>query len=370
MSREETKVKSFKAIISVLSAVIIVLSCMFVPAYACKAMGRKAASVSEGIEALRDQFEKFQGPEKNGYALDARFYSPVGNNDSTKYPIVIFLHGIGHGDYEGSQLDDSFMPFWSSAEFQSRFSDAGGAFILLPRAPEDSKAYWNESFVEPLRALLDAFIEEHKDNVDTTRIAITGSSAGGGMCWHMLEAFPDFFSCAFPLASTVTPSTDTIKAAKSTAIWILASEKDPVVNYKTSTLKIWKKIVEYNDNPQNCRLSTFQKVYKPDGEPASDNHHLATVITYDLHTTDEGLYPELETIDGLGNVLDLTSPNGIITWISSIHSGNSGEASEGGTGNLKYNFLTKIANFLQNKLYYVVHLVQTALGLKDDPLKV
>jgi predicted peptidase len=355
--------KTAKKIIAFLTVAVILISCMGLPSYAYGYRKKTALSVSEGIEALRGQFESFTGPKKNGYALDSKFYSPVGKNDKTKYPIVIFLHGIGHGDYEGSQLDDSLMPYWSSCEFQSRFDDAGGAFILLPRAPEDQKTYWNEGFIEPLRALIDTFIAEHKDNVDTTRIAVTGSSAGGGMVWLMLEAFPGLFSCAFPLASTVTPSKDTIKSAAGTAIWILASQKDPVVNYNFSTLKIWKNVIKTNNNPQNCRLSTFQKVYKPDGEPASDNHHLATVITYDLHTIDEGVYPDVETIDGNGNVLDLTSPNGIITWISSIHSDYDGTPSEGHTGNLNYSLWTRICNAYQDWLYSVVHVFQIALGL-------
>ena len=355
--------KSMRRILAVITAALIIVSCLCLPSYAGRYTSKKALPLSKGLDALKGQFESYYGPRANGYALDCKFYSPVGKNDKTKYPIVIFLHGIGHGDYEGKQLEDSSMPYWSSAEFQARFSDAGGAFILLPRCPEQNKEYWNEGFIEPLRALLDAFIEEHRDNVDTTRIAVTGSSAGGGMCWLMLEAFPGFFSCVIPLASTVTPSTDVIKAAKGTAIWIIASQKDPVVNYNFSTLKIWKKVLKYNDHPENCRLSTFQNVYKPDGEPASDNHHLAEVITYDLHMHGEKSYPELETIDGCGNVVDLTSPNGLITWISSIHSGFDGSRSDRPTGDLNYSLWTRIQNGWQNYLYSIVRIFQIALGL-------
>ena len=358
------KMKKCKILISILLALLIILP------YTASGLAaddgyraKQALSVTEGIEALRGQFESGYGPEAGGVSLDYKFYSPVGENDTTKYPIVMFLHGIGHGDYEGSQLDDSDMPYWSSAEFQARFSDAGGAFILLPRAPEEKKQYWGESFVEPLKALLDDFIATHAENVDTTRIAVTGSSAGGGMCWTMLEAFPGFFSCAFPMASTVTPDTDVIKAAKSTAIWVLASQKDPVVNYRLSTLKVWNKILKYNNHPENCRLSTFQNVYLPDGVTrASDNHHLASVITYDLHTHDEGLYPELETIDGSGNVVDLTSPNGLITWISSIHSDYDGTATKG-TGNIDITKFSSFMNAWQNWIYYIVHIFQRMLGL-------
>lgn len=323
---------------------------------------KETLSVSAGAKALRGEFDSGVGPKTKGYALDYKYFSPVGENDDTKYPIVIFLHGIGHGDYVGSQLDDSDMAYWASTEFQARFDDAGGAFILMPRSPEEKLIYWGEGLIEPLRALIDDFIAQHKDNVDTTRIAITGSSAGGGMVWFMLEAYPQYFSAAFPIASTKTPVRSEVKDAHETAIWLIASKKDPIVNYAFSTLKIWDDIVETNDHPENCRLSSFSTVYNPDGKKSSDNHHLANVITYDLHTHDEGIYPDVETVDGLGNVVDLTSPNGLISWISSIHSDYDGTPASG-TGEFFMTIFSHIIHFLRNGMLFGVHIIQEILGL-------
>ena len=77
---------------------------------------KPALSKSAGIEALRDEFESDVAPEVGGHALDYCYYSPVGENDDTKYPLVIFLHGIGHADYPAYQLNDSDMPYWASSE--------------------------------------------------------------------------------------------------------------------------------------------------------------------------------------------------------------------------------------------------------------
>lgn len=323
---------------------------------------KEALSVSDGIEALRGQFEAGKAPKDGLYSLDYRYYSPVGTEDTNKYPLVIFLHGIGHGDHEGSQLNDSDMPYWSSKEFQARFDNAGGAFILLPRAPEEYNLYWSEDFIKPLRALIDDFIAQHKDNIDTTRIAITGSSAGGGMVWFLLEAFPYYFASAFPIASTETPTSTVVKRAADTSIWIIASEKDPIVNYQTNTLHIWNMIKKYNNNVSNCRLSTFGTVYNPDGTKSSDNHHLAGVITYDLHMHGELNYPDLETIDGNGNIVDITSPNGLIKWISNTYSDYDGTPSEG-TGEMYYNVFERVIAALRNGVFHVVHIIQVILGL-------
>ena len=91
---------------------------------------KTALPTSAGIGALRSEFSEAVADEAGGYALDYCYYSPVGQNDTSKYPVVIFLHGIGHGDYPGSQLEDSYMPYWASKELQSRFT-SGGAFIVL-----------------------------------------------------------------------------------------------------------------------------------------------------------------------------------------------------------------------------------------------
>ena len=344
-----------KKVLSIILAIVLIA--VSIPACAFAAP-KKPLSLSAGIEALRGQFQSGIGPKTDGYALDYEYYSPAGKIDNNKYPLVIFLHGIGHGGYVGSQLADSDMPYWTSSELQARFSE-GGAYILLPRAPEEKIDFWGESLIEPLHALIDDFIKTHK-NVDTTRISITGSSQGGAMVWYMLDAYPEYFATAFPLASTKTPTTSILKTSSATAIWLIASKKDPIINYELATMPTWRNICKYNDHPENCRLSSLGTVYNPDGSKSSDNHHLAKVITFDLHTLNGGLYPEMTTVNGDGKTLDLTSPKGLIKWISSVHSDFDGITESSST---RVNFITKIVEAIRNVGLQVVHIVQVILGL-------
>jgi len=324
--------------------------------------GRKEAlPTSAGIQALRDEFESDVAPEAGGYALDYAYYSPVGENDNTKYPLVIFLHGIGHADYVDSQLDDSDFPYWASSELQSRF-DEGGAFILLPRAPEDELVYWSTSLIESLRAVIDDVIAKHGDNIDTTKIFIGGSSAGGEMTWNMAISFPEYFAGIFPIASTGTVTTNDVKKCADVAIWMISSKLDPVVNYKMVTLPLWNNVCKYNSNPEKCRLSSFSAVTEPAGNSASDNHHLAKVVTYDLHMLDGSTYPDVITETVNGEEIKLEGSEGLISWMNSISSEYDGTPGEE-SGNTTVTFITRFFNLFRNGFLKVVNIFQRLLGL-------
>lgn len=320
---------------------------------------KKALPLSAGLEALRGQFESGVADESNGYALDYCYYSPVGERDKEKYPIVIYLHGIGHGTSAGSQLADSTMATWASAELQSRWTDTGGAFILLPRCPEDKMQYWNKSFTDPIRTLIDCFIEEHSENVDTTRIFIGGSSAGGEMTWDMAIEYPEYFAGIFPLAATGTRSAEDIVVASDVSVWVFASQLDPLVNYSMNVMPQWEKISKYSSNPANCRLSTFTEVLNPDGSKGDSNHRLYTTIMYDLFTEDGSVYPNVTTIDGNGKTVKIEGENGIISWMSNTHSNFDGTASDKDT---PMGIIEMILVPLKNIIFKIANIIQRLLG--------
>lgn len=349
-----------KKIIALIMAVLMCTLPMSVSA--AKTSNRKnALPTSSGIQALRDEFESDVAPESGGEALDYAYYSPVGENDDTKYPLVIFLHGIGHADYVDAQLDDSDFPYWASSEMQSKF-DEGGAFILLPRAPEHKLVYWNTTLIEPLRAVIDDMIAKHGDNIDTTKIFIGGSSAGGEMTWNMAIAFPEYFAGIFPIAATGTVTSADVQKCSDIAIWMISSKLDPVVNYTMVTLPLWSMVCNSNSNPENCRLSSFSSVTEPAGNAASDNHHLAKVVTYDLHMLDGSTYPNVTTENGNGEEIKLEGNEGLISWMNSVSSDFDGTPGEK-SGNISVSFFTYIVAFFRNIGLKLVNIVQRILGL-------
>lgn len=345
--------KLIKKFLCVLMAVCLMATPLVLNTYA-KDRTKQALPLSAGLTALRNQFE-------TGYAdeLDYCYYSPAGENDKEKYPVVIYLHGIGHGSSVGSQLADSSMATWASAELQERWTDTGGAYILLPRCPEDEMEYWNSSLIEPLRNLIDCFIEEHGENVDTTRIFIGGSSAGGEMTWDMAIAYPEYFAGIYPLAATGTRSEADIEKCKDVSIWVFASERDPLVNYSLNVIPQWKKICAYNSNPANCRLSTFTEVLNPDGTKGDSNHRLYTTIMYDLFTVDGSSYPNVTTKNGKGLTVSIVNGKGIISWMCNTHSDFDGIPTSGGS---IPSVIDVIIIPLRNFIFRILNIIQRILG--------
>lgn len=319
---------------------------------------RAALPLSAGLDALRGQFKTAVADESDGYALDYAYYSPAGKNDTKKYPVVIYLHGIGHGSYVGSQLDDSMMATWASAELQAKWN-TGGAYILLPRCPEDNLQYWNKNLINPLRTLIDCFIEENYKNVDTTRIFVGGSSAGGEMTWDLAIEYPEYFAGIFPLAATGVRTADDIKKTSDISVWVFASTLDPIINYAANTLPQWSLICKHNSNPANCRLSSFSVVLNPDGSLGDSSHRLYTTIMYDLFMEDGSVYPNVTTVNGLDETVSFANSKGIISWMSNTHSSFTGTPDG---NNSSVSIISTILIPFRNLFLKIVNIFQRILG--------
>ncbi len=306
-----------KKFISILLAVIM-LFCTAIPTLACST--NRNETYDDVLPELQEQFVYGEGPETDGYTLDYRYFSPVSDGDTTKYPLVIWLHGMGDGGEEGKQITKSDIAFWTSDEFQARFKGSEGAFILAPRSPEDKSIFWPDSFIYILRATIDDFIAKNKDNIDLSRIYIGGYSMGGKMTIKMAMAYPEMFAAIFPICPAITPTDEQAALLADTPVWLTSGMPDPLVNYVLSVKPTWKAITKTNNAPENCRFSTLKLVKFPSGNPTSSSHHSWFSVNYDMFSADNGKYPYMSTVDGNGNKVTLEFPNGMISWLSSFTS--------------------------------------------------
>ena len=265
------------------------------------------------------------GPETQGYTIDYRYYSPVKENDNTKYPLVIWLHGMGNGGRDGKQIDTNNIGNWTTDDYQRRFKDSGGAFILAPRSLEEDGIYWDDELIYPLRATIDSFIEEHKENIDLQRIYVGGYSMGGKMTLKLAVAYPEMFAAIFPVCPAWIPGEEATVYLKDMPVWITSGARDPLVNYYAYLLPTWDNIIAHSNNPRDCRLSTLMVTLYPNGRQPLFAHESWHSVTNDMFSSLKLDYPMMKTQDGLGRKVDLKYPDGMISWLSGFRSDYDGE---------------------------------------------
>ena len=313
-----------KKLISLIMALCLACMCL-IPA--------SAASIEEGTDVLCDLFVYGEGPEVESLSIDYRYYSPVKENDTAKYPLVVWLHGMGNGTSDGIQVSGSNISYWASEEFQARFTN-GGAFILAPRSDELKGVCWNEGTIEPLKAAIDDFIAKNAENIDLTRIYVGGYSMGGKMTLKMAIAYPEMFAAAFPICPAWSPSEELLSYISDMPIWLTSGKTDPLVNYYFSVSKTWEKICAVTEVPSEVRFSTLKKVCFEDGKRCTSAHHSWFSVNHDMFSSDNGDYPHMTTVNALGEDVVLTYPNGMISWLCAHTSDYNGEKSEG-KGNIE-----------------------------------
>lgn len=113
-------------------------------------------------------------------------YKPVNYNadPSKKYPLIIFLHGIGergNGTTELSRVLTNAIPKYINAGHDMTFTSLSGTeetFLVLSPQLSASTGSWQNVYV-------DEMLKYAKSNlrIDTNRIYLTGLSLGGGGTW-------------------------------------------------------------------------------------------------------------------------------------------------------------------------------------------
>lgn len=283
--------------------------------FACLCFSGFAVSINDGMDAMVSQFESGKS------SLDYVFYSPKkGNNDKTKYPLVVWLHGNSSGDYPGHQVRNSCIYNWSSEEYQKRFKGTEGAYLLLPRCPTKvAPIAWGVERKLPLKKTIDAFISKHKDSIDTSRIYVGGYSMGGKMTILMASSYPDFFAAAFPMSPVYIPINSELDAMGNMPVWLFVNKNDNYVSldYNTVVKPNWRYFSKHAKYPERSRFTTFSTFYHAEGvENSGDVHNTWDAVTYDMFMKSGEVYYASETVDANGNTVNLSFPNGVISWLS------------------------------------------------------
>lgn len=309
-----------KKVLCVILSVVLVFSCG-VCAFALTEKEAEAAA-----DALKTLFVDGVGPVVNGVQVDYVTFSPAAA-DGEKLPLVIYFHGMGQGSAPRAQIAQNNIALWAGKEMQSRFT-AGGAFLFVPRSNEDKGDFWPNSYIPAVKAAIDEFIAANADKIDLTRIYVGGFSMGGSMTVRMAESYPDFFAAAFPMCPAYASSEEEAELLADLPVWLTVSRFDVIAGWYTFSDKLWNNITNATNRPGDCRLSLLGKVTFPDGTKADSNHHVWFAVSDDMFKYDGSAYDNMTTVNGCGEAVELTYPDGMIAWLNQYTSEYAGTAIE------------------------------------------
>ncbi len=161
-------------------------------------------------------------------------------NENGKYPLLLFLHGMGE---RGNQLDLLFntgLPKMLKEGLDIPF------LTVMPQCPADS--FWTEE-TKALKMLMDDLVSTYP--IDEHRIYITGLSMGGYGTYEMLIRYPELFAGGIPICGGIGSLFSKVHLShlKDKPLWIFHGEKDDVVPVEET-----KEIVHFLKEAQSKNL--------------------------------------------------------------------------------------------------------------------
>jgi predicted peptidase len=141
-----------------------------------------------------------------------RDYSP-----STRYPTLVFLHGIGEAGSDGQKC--------TSVGIGPAIAKRNGSFPFIVVFPQTG---WDWTSETSEKIMLDALADAKKNySIDDTRVAVTGMSSGGKGAWVLGARHPEIFAALVPMGGFA--AYDEVPRLTRTPIWALHNSGDFIV---------------------------------------------------------------------------------------------------------------------------------------------
>lgn len=179
----------------------------------------------------------------NGVFIGFYQYTPLdyNANPNEKYPVIIFLHGIGERGDGVAELPNVLgqgIPKYINNGHPMRFFWNGKWETFLVLSPQLSRSYgdWQNFYV-------DEMLNYARQNlrIDTNRIYLTGLSLGGGGVWKYASASLNNakkFAAIAPVCGTCALSNACNLANANLPVWAFHAQDDGVVGAGCTTSSI------------------------------------------------------------------------------------------------------------------------------------
>lgn len=297
-------------------ALLCLVISIFIPAYA-----------SAQVQTAR---EIATGPNSNGFYE----YLPAGySTGSTKYPLLVFLHGtgeLGNGTTDLPKLLDNGSPpdLIANGQFPTSFTVNGQTFSFIVISPQ-FVAWPSDDDVD---SIINYAIAHYR--VDTNRIYLTGLSMGGSAVWSYApenghaQKLAGIVPIAGGLMYTGTAGAQILQE-NSVAVFAAANLNDPTVN---STLTV-DDINTINSVTPVIVPTALDTIYDASGhggwtityDPTTNLHNGLNLYQYLLQFSKASSVTSplpVKLTDFTASLLSGTSPQTLLDWTTTFEENN------------------------------------------------
>ena len=117
-------------------------------------------------------------------------------NDSTRYALVVFLHGANGGGTDNVKHHQNEHGHYQILDYWEKNRMKG--IVLMPQCPI-GQSWTNLQMKDKLKGLIEHYAAA--DSVDASRVYICGTSNGALGGWSMIQSYPNLFAGAMLAAA-------------------------------------------------------------------------------------------------------------------------------------------------------------------------
>jgi predicted peptidase len=176
------------------------------------------------------QIQRFERTLIKTVQLNHWLHIPPTPSPTGKHPLILFLHGRGESGDDLNLVKVHGIP---------RIVDENPDFPFITVAPQCPMFMTWVLIADALEALVDDILQW--DNVDTSRIYLTGLSMGGFGTWHLAVQRPEVFAAIAPVCgggNLVNSLPHRICRLSQMPVWAFHGSADDVVPLSAQQLLI------------------------------------------------------------------------------------------------------------------------------------
>lgn len=173
------------------------------PAYASSIMDGQVATW-EDYKAIYDKSDSltFSGRliTAKGDTLPYRMMKPVNYDPTKKYPIVLYLHGMGERGSDNHEQLRNFIWYFSTEKNRQEYP----CFVLIPQLNRNNMSFLGSEEAKSTKMMTAVFSVlkrlETNYSIDTDRRYLVGISSGAWATWEAIIRYPKTFAAAVPIS--------------------------------------------------------------------------------------------------------------------------------------------------------------------------